>query len=181
MNARTRVWMLFLLLWVLAGCLATPQTGQKPASTPSPATVMPTMDKPSDTAFLCPVTQPNGHPPPAEVPNSYHHGNSELYTELWPDGKVVFKPDGPGSIDPSGSLRMKFPWWRGSGVRGRLTIEGQRLDAPAPPLQANIPDGYGESGFQASLIIFPTEGCWQVTGRAGKADLTFVTLVVKVS
>jgi len=28
-------------------------------------------------------------------------------------------------------------------------------------------------------VIFPTEGCWQVTGRVGRADLTFVTFVIK--
>jgi hypothetical protein len=43
---------------------------------------------------------------------------------------------------------------------------------------ANIPSGYGDSGFQATGIIFPTEGCWEVTGRVGEASLTFVTLVI---
>jgi hypothetical protein len=33
--------------------------------------------------------------------------------------------------------------------------------------------------FQASAVTFPTEGCWNVTGRAGEASLTFVTLVLK--
>lgn len=73
---------------------------------------------------------------------------------------------------------MKFPWWRGEGVRGGLTIEGRRLDASAPLLEAQIPEGYGDTGFQASVIVFPTEGCWAVTARAGEASLTFVTLVV---
>ncbi len=50
---------------------------------------------------------------------------------------------------------------------------------PAPPLRADIPEGYGLSGFQASGVIFPTEGCWEVTGRVGNVSLTFVTLVVK--
>lgn len=72
---------------------------------------------------------------------------------------------------------MKYPWWRA--VVGKLTIEGRRLDAPAPPLGAWIPDGYGLTGFQATAIIFPTEGCWEVTGKAGEASLTFVMIVVK--
>ena len=75
---------------------------------------------------------------------------------------------------------MKFPWWRGKGAVGALRIEGKRLDGHAPPLQADIPEGYGETGFQATGLIFPSEGCWQVTARAGQAELTIVTLVVKV-
>jgi hypothetical protein len=63
-------------------------------------------------------------------------------------------------------------------VTGKLRIEGRRLDGPAPPLTADVPDGYGDAGFQASGIDFPTEGCWEVTGRVGSASLTFVTLVV---
>lgn len=61
-----------------------------------------------------------------------------------------------------------------------MTIEGRRLDAPAPPLWAEIPEGYRNIGFQPSGIVFPTEGCWEVTGKVGDASLTFVTLVVKV-
>jgi hypothetical protein len=60
-------------------------------------------------------------------------------------------------VAEDGSLQMKFPWWRA--VRGKVEIEGRRLDAPAPPIQAHIPDGYGETGFQAMGIYFPTAGC----------------------
>jgi hypothetical protein len=73
---------------------------------------------------------------------------------------------------------MKFPWWRG--VQGRLIIEGRRLDADAPALRAHIPNGYGASGFQATGLIFPTPGCWEVTGHAGEATLSFVVSVVKI-
>jgi hypothetical protein len=51
------------------------------------------------------------------------------------------------------------------------------MDAEAPPLRAFLQD-YGLTGFQPSALVFPTEGCWQVTGRvANKTSLTFVTLV----
>jgi len=33
--------------------------------------------------------------------------------------------------------------------------------------------------MQPTELIFPTEGCWEVTGRVGDASLTFVTLVVR--
>jgi len=32
--------------------------------------------------------------------------------------------------------------------------------------------------IKPSGITFPTEGCWQVTGRVGEASLTFVALVL---
>lgn len=94
------------------------------------------------------------------------------------DGTVVFKPGGAGFVLPDGSLSMKFAWQRG--VRGALRIDGRRLDAAAPPLRAHIPAGYGDIGFQATGIIFPTPGCWEVTGRVGDATVTFITKVIKI-
>ncbi len=104
--------------------------------------------------------------------------NDALRVQLWPDGTVVFKPRGPGSVLTDGSLSMKFPWERKR--EGQLRIDGRRLDAPAAPLRANIPCCYGEVGFQATTLIFATTGCWEVTGRVGDASLTFITRVVKI-
>jgi hypothetical protein len=137
----------------------------------------------------CPVTKPNGSMPAGEPQSGKCagcYGNGALWTVLWPEGKVVFRPGGSGFVEPDGSLSMKFPWWRaGRAGYGKFTIEGRRLDEPGPPLRAYIPDGYtnaqGYSGFQATALIFPTEGCWEVTGRAGQDSLTFVTQVVRVS
>ena len=64
--------------------------------------------------------------------------------------------------------------------RGQLRIEGRRLDAPASPLRAHVPNGYGEIGFQATALVFSSPGCWEVTGRVGDASLTFVTKVEKI-
>jgi hypothetical protein len=60
-----------------------------------------------------------------------------------------------------------------------LDNRGRSLDEPASSVTAQIPSGYGATGFQASQIIFPADGCWEVTGRAGVASLTFVVLVIK--
>jgi hypothetical protein len=46
-------------------------------------------------------------------------------------------------------------------------------------LRAHIPSGYSGS-FQATRLVFPTPGCWEVTGRVGEASLTFVVVVVKI-
>jgi hypothetical protein len=123
----------------------------------------------------CPVTIANGSTPPDGTTGPNLHGNGQLWTGLRPEGKVLAR------ANPGGSIGMKWMWWRGAGVRGELKIAGRRLDAPAPPLRAEIPLGYGLTGFQASGLIFPTPGCWEVTGKAGEASLTFVTLVVKTN
>jgi hypothetical protein len=126
--------------------------------------------------IACEVTRPNGETPPGEAASPDVHGNGALWTWLWPEGTVVFEPGGPGFVEPDGSLSMKFGWWRG--IRGRLRIEGRRLDTPARPLRAHIPSGYGDVGFQPTSLIFSTAGCWEVTGRVGDASLTFVTRVI---
>jgi hypothetical protein len=93
---------------------------------------------------------------------------------LWPHGVIAASG---GFVDRLGRVGMKFGWWRK--VPGRLHITGRRLDAPAPPLQADVPAGYGATGFQPSGLTFPTEGCWEVTGTVHPASLTFVTFVIK--
>jgi hypothetical protein len=100
-------------------------------------------------------------------------GNGRLWTVLWPRGLVLVPPDDTG---PDGSLEMKFPWWRGPQAHGALHIQGREL-ALGLPVGVIIPDGYGESGFQASGIVFPGAGCYEITGEAAGATLTFVTLV----
>jgi hypothetical protein len=126
----------------------------------------------------CPVTSPNGDVPPGEQWSPGLHGNGRLWVSLWREGVVTFRPDGPGFVLEDGALQMKFPWWRG--VRGPLAIDGRRLDSDAPPLRAWIPQGYGPSGFQSTAIIFPTPGCWEVTGRVGGTSLTFTVNVIKI-
>jgi len=128
----------------------------------------------------CDVTKPNDVGILGQTERG-SYGNGRLSVGpfgLWPNGTVVFKPGGAGFVTQDDSLGMKFGWRRG--VRGRLTIEGRRLDAPALPLRAQISDGYGDFGFQATYVIFSTTGCWEVTGHVGDASLTFVTMVVKI-
>jgi hypothetical protein len=121
----------------------------------------------------CPVTLPNGsQPPDGNIGGDLVHGNGKLWVAMPPSGIVVTEPS------EGDTIRTKYPWWRA--VTGTLRLEGRRLDGPAPPLTATeVPDGYGITGFQASAVSFPTEGCWEVTGRVGDASLTFVTLVLK--
>ncbi len=169
-----------LLAVFLAGCNGRTQSNGVAA----PATVSPEVNanmplqQATSTSTACEVTKPNRSIPPGERPNPDHHGNGQLWTKLWPEGRVIFKPGGEGFILEDGSLSMKWMWWRG--VRGKLTIEGRRLDATGPQLRSVIPEGYGDTGFQASGLTFPTEGCWEVTGKVGESSLTFLTLVVRI-
>ena len=133
------------------------------------------------TTVECAVTTPNGIAAGEEQLDPSSYGNREVSVGpfgLWPDGTVVFKPGGAGFVTRDGSLGMKFGWRRG--VSGQLRIAGRRLDGVAPPLRAEVASGYGDRGFQPTYVIFPTSGCWEVTGRVGNSSVTFVTKVVKI-
>lgn len=144
---------------------------EETAPTTSPASV-------ADVA-TCPVTLPVGVAADGQdrpfASSALAFGNSQLWVvPIQEDG--VIRAD-LRFVESDGSISQKFGWWRIT--PGTLTISGRRLDAPAPPLRASVPDGYGSSGFQASGVYFPTEGCWAVTGSVGGGTLTFVTFVVR--
>jgi hypothetical protein len=171
--AQTKIVVLAIVA-LLGTSSTTPETMQASRGTPVPT--------PKD----CPVTRPNDvpypefgevEPPSARDPDPEGgYGNDALWTNLWMWGEGEV-PVPSSHVLPDGSFgEMKWAWYRY--VPGTLTIDGRRLDAPAPPLRASVPEGYGSTGFQVSGIIFPTEGCWEITGRVGDASLTFVTLVI---
>ena len=90
-------------------------------------------------------------------------------------------PAGQVSWARDGALGMKFGWTRG--IPGKLIVTGHRLDGPAGPLRLYAPCCYGDVGFQASHLIFPTAGCWEVMAQLGDREdskLTFITKVVKI-
>lgn len=58
---------------------------------------------------------------------------------------------------------MKVAWYRVTS--GVLAITGRRTDASAAPLKTSIPCCYGLSGFQPVGMDFPSEGCWEVSGK----------------
>ena len=126
----------------------------------------------------CKVTRPNGIAAAPDEPNQTTYGNRFLSTDLWENGTIVFAPGGPGFVTPDGALGMKFGWMRAA--RGRLAITGRRLDGAAPPLRSEINSGYGDVGFQASYVIFPTPGCWEVNAIVGNDEKSLVTLVTNV-
>ncbi len=132
-------------------------------------------------ASHCRRTIPSRIGPPGTTPADLFgwassYGNGKLWAGgLGPAG-VITASAANGLLNPDGSIGYKYGWWRN--ITGYLTISGRRLDAPAPPLKPSVPSGYGNTGFQASGVTFPTEGCWQITGKVGPTSLTFLTLVV---
>ena len=133
------------------------------------------------TPLDCPVTQPNGNDPaPPDIGGEGGYGNYALWTTLtmWSEQPGLVPAPDDGHLQPDGSvIEMKWAWYRY--IPGKLTIEGRRLDAPAPPLEAWVPDGYGDQGFQVSGITFPSDGCWEIMGSIeGKGSLIFVVRVV---
>ena len=88
----------------------------------------------SQGTLECAITTPNGIAAGEAQGDPSSYGNRQVSVGpfgLWPQGTVAFKPGGAGFVTRDGSLGMKFGWRRG--VPGQLTIEGRRLDAPAPP------------------------------------------------
>ena len=101
------------------------------------------------------------------------YGNGKLWVGgLGEDGVIRA---GRHFVTRDGGVEWKLGWWRE--VPGRLEISGRRIDAPAPPVRSRVPAGYGRTGFQSSGVLFPTDGCWRLTGRVGQTALTFVVSV----
>jgi hypothetical protein len=127
----------------------------------------------------CPVTIPNGSTPPSEQPSPEYHGNGALWTALAPGGKMVATRQ---FVLPDGSMRIKFPWWGSRRAGADLRITGSSLNPPGGVARAHVSPGLtGAPHFWASGVIFPVEGCWRVTARAGRARLTVVVFVLKAT
>jgi hypothetical protein len=127
----------------------------------------------------CRATIPSARPPVDG--DGFNYGNRYLAVAIWRRGRLIAdrvpRDDTWAVIARDGSVPAKVGWWRG--VSGRLTVQGERLDAPAPPLRAHVPGGYGHKGFQSTELTFPTDGCWEVVGSVAGHDITFVVLVTK--
>ena len=122
----------------------------------------------------CPVTEAVWVKPPADPavqdPPAYgyyfvNEDNSIWASAWWAEAKEPLRFSKEG---------IKVGWFRPAGAE--LAITGQRLDAEAPPLEAEAGNGY-PTRFQASSLYFPSEGCWEVTATAEDRELSFVVWV----
>lgn len=129
----------------------------------------------SRNTIKCDVTLPNGVGYPGE-PSADKYGNEFLTVSLYPGGVFEVGRSGPSQVAADGSISVKFPWWRK--IPGRLEIAGRRVDSADQVLRAEVPDGYGDVGFQATRLRFSSAGCWLVEGRIGARALRFFVRVV---
>jgi hypothetical protein len=131
-----------------------------------------------DTTPSCPVTLPNANKPPGQPRNVSWFGNGLLWAGVAADGIYAVAQD---RVAADGTIFNKLLWvttppWR------RPVISGERLDAPAPPLQVL---GVNQGSFSSaerpsfmSAVNFPTAGCWRLRARVGDVSLSYVVDVV---
>lgn len=164
----TPIRFLILILWLftLSAC-ATPSRAETLAESP--------IETPTSTPFVCPVTEPEWlvHPEDSAVLNEpapgYYVVNKDQ--SIWASAWWHDAPEFPLRAGDDGN---KLGWFRPAGAS--LEITGQRLDAEAPLMKAEIPCCY-PTRFQATGLYFPTEGCWEVIAKAEESELTFVVQV----
>jgi hypothetical protein len=97
------------------------------------------------------------------------YGNEALWVRLPPTGVLPASPE----------LDTKFPWWR---VRsGTLTIDARRLDGPTGAFRADVPDGYGDLGFQSTRLNWSAPGCWRIRGTVQGRSLEVTAWVQQLT
>lgn len=79
-----------------------------------------------------------------------------------------------------GMFGTKLGWIPDRDRNLKLTVSGQRLDAPGRMRVRGVFWGHSSTGkgSWASAVAFPQGGCWRITGRAGPTTLSYVVRVV---
>jgi hypothetical protein len=165
-----------LLLPLLAACSSitvppVPVADGTGASTPLPGLPV----EASPTAISCPLTEPVWAKPPEDAAvlstpeYSYYFINAD--STIWASAWFAGETSQYGLVSGEDT---KLGWFRPAGAD--LEITGRRLDGAAPPLEAHVPCCY-PTRFQATGLLFPAEGCWEVIARAAESELKFVVSV----
>jgi hypothetical protein len=153
MTRLTRPLTIFFVLVLLVACSSAPTQQGTSCPLTEPAWIKP----PEDSAVLS----------PPEFGSYFVNADQSIWASAgWASERENYVRASGGGI--------KVGWFRPSGAA--LEITGRRLDAQAPPLEAHVPCCY-PTRFQASGLVFPTEGCWEVTARAADSELSFVVQV----
>lgn len=126
-------------------------------------------------ANACPVTEPVWAKPPDDAavqdPPGYGYYFVNEDRSMWASARWA----GPEEYFlRAGEKGNKVGWFRPAGAT--LEITGRRLDAQAPPLEAHVPCCY-PTRFQATGLVFPAAGCWQVVAKAADSELSFIVRV----
>lgn len=142
---------------------------------------------PHDPPASCPVTVPRDPPFTAPKPYSanapwqgyFWYGSNSLWTVI-PDGGSWY-----GLPDNLEGYTQKVFWWREGyswteEPEPALTVIGERLDAPAPPLNVSKATNAYASDMGSAMLVgvdFPAYGCWKITGKYKDAQLSFVVWI----
>jgi hypothetical protein len=168
--------MIGLWLFVLVACTSAPAAESTPVTEASTAPETPAQrqaDEPASSA--CPLTEPIWAKPPEDSavqdPPAFGHYFVNVDRSIWASAWWTGQEAYPLRAGEEGN---KLGWFRPAGATLELT--GQRLDGQASPLEAHVPCCY-PTRFQATGLTFPTGGCWSVTARAAKSELSFVVWV----
>ena len=152
-----------------AGCTQSDRSTASPTSQPAKLS-----DGRATTTEKCVLTQPIKSP----APQSTEGGPPDTSVQSWYSwfvnaDRTIWMLDLPRVAGKP----TKTAWFRPA--RTKLEVSGRRLDAPAPPLAARTSPTGNEYPhmFQPSTLTFPTEGCWEITARAGSSEARFVVKV----
>jgi len=187
---KTYIYLSIIIILLLVGCAgnAAAQANKvPPASAPKRAepTAVPEVVSKSPPAS-CPVTTPQNPTfvPPAPYDSlgfdgEFWYGSNSLWTAIRQNGTWEALPH-----NPEGYAQKVF-WWRDGYVwneepEPNLIVTSERLDASAPPLIASKATNAYASDIGSAMLVgvdLPTLGCWQITGRYGEAELSFVVWV----
>ena len=142
---------------------------------------------PHDPPADCPVTTtgilsfeaPAPYSPSAPWHNQFWFGSEHLWTALPANGVWSGLPNNPEGYT------QKIFWWSTlfslkDEPEPALVVEGERLDAKAPPLKTyGATNAFASDIGEAMLtgVDFPTAGCWEVRGQYKKTELIFVVWV----
>jgi hypothetical protein len=147
------------------------------------ALLVPNLATAADSEHACPVTTPPNPafvPPAPYRPNAYHggfwYGSNALWTQLPVDGVWSGLP----RRDNKGYFNKLFLWQQGFDGRKEpeadITVVLKRLDTHMPHVSSRGGTNafFDNSWAMLTGVIFPTEGCWEVTSYYRGQALTFV-------
>jgi hypothetical protein len=130
---------IWIFILTAAGCAVPLSIVPKTSSTQSAAA----QRAPSQSLSQgCPVTPTTTESPPSSIAASFSlNWHKSADGRLW--ASQPYHWIAPGT--------PKVVWAKPIGTR--LQVSGHRLDGEAPPLKAEVPDGYVSFGYQASTLI----------------------------
>ncbi|MEO7839534.1 MAG: hypothetical protein ABIU06_09300 [Anaerolineales bacterium] len=176
MHAKENIVMKYMrsLLFLLMGILLIACTITRTADLTAPAIkpIVPSTD--TTSANACPLTEPTWakFPEDSAIQDPPAYGNYFINEDssIWASAWWVEQEENYLHAGED----IKVGWFRPA--RATLEITSQRLDGKANALETHIPCCY-PTRFQASGLLFPTSGCWEVTARAEDRKLSFVVWV----